>query len=298
TDKAEGVMRSSAQNTRNEVIEYMRQIEINFTATNLKPMSNNLYVMFDGVRVNCTPTGSTQAGTAGTINANSQGIATGKFMIPQNIRTGTREVSLRNDDNMAITTFSAQGTAKITTDTITRTHVTFQLYDPLAQSFALTQPRVISSVGVYFASKSAKDNIIMQVRGISDGGLPNRTVYAERVLTPADIVTSEDGSKETKIGLDDPLMVEAGQSYCIVFITDSADYTMFCATWGKDTIGATKQTVVTQPYVNGVLFSSSNAVSWTVHQETDMKFKIYTAEFAEEGIIEFDTMSNIDSNGI
>ncbi|ARQ95015.1 tail protein [Bacillus phage Flapjack] len=298
TDKAEGVMWSSAQNTRNEVIEYMRQIEINFTATNLKPMSNNLYVMFDGVRVNCTPTGSTQAGTAGTINANSQGIATGKFMIPQNIRTGTREVTLQNDDNKAITTFSAQGTAKITTDTITRTHVTFQLYDPLAQSFALTQPRVISSVGVYFASKSAKDNIIMQVRGISDGGLPNRTVYAERVLTPADIVTSEDGSKETKIGLDDPLMVEAGQSYCIVFITDSADYTMFCATWGKDTIGATKQTVVTQPYVNGVLFSSSNAVSWTVHQETDMKFKIYTAEFAEEGIIEFDTMRNIDSNGI
>jgi len=93
-------------------------------------------------------------------------------------------------------------------------------------------------------------------------------------------------------------MVEAGQSYCVVFITDSADYTMWCATWGKNTIGNSPQTVITQPYVNGVLFSSSNAVSWTVHQETDMKFKIYTAEFAEEGIIEFDTMRNIDSNGV
>ena len=297
-DKQEGTIWSSAQNTREEVIEYMRSIEINFQATNLQPMSKELYVTFDGVRIACTPTGSTASTLAGTINANSQGIATGKFMIPANVRTGTREVVLRNDGNMAVTTFTAQGTAKITTDTITRTHVTFQLYDPLAQSFAVPQARVVSSVGVYFASKSTKDNIIMQIRGLSDGGLPNRTVYAERVLTPADIVTSEDATKETKIALDDPLMVEAGQSYCIVFITDSADYTMWCATWGKDTIGNSPQTVITQPYVNGVLFSSSNAVSWTVHQETDMKFKIYTAEFAEEGIIEFDTMRNIDSNGI
>jgi len=299
TDKAEGVLWQSAQATRDEVIEYMRQIEVSFTATNLMKNTDNLFLTFDGVRVPVTPVAPTVAGSqTGTLRSNAVGEATGKFLIPAGIRTGTREVTLQNADNLATSTFSAQGTAKITTDTITKTRVTFNLYDPLAQSFAFQQARVITSVGVYFGSKSTTDNITMQVRGLSDGGLPNRTIYAERLLTPDKIKISEDASLETRIALDDPLMVKPGEGYCIVFITDSADYTMWCATLGQKTLGSNGQTVVSQPYVNGVLFSSSNAVSWTVHQETDMKFNIYTAEFAEEGIIEFDTMKNIDSNGV
>ncbi|AXQ67771.1 hypothetical protein KIOSHI_111 [Bacillus phage Kioshi] len=298
-DKAEGVMWGSAQATREEVIEYMRQIEVNFIATNLKPNENNLYMTFDGNKVAIKPTGATQPGNdPGTVKSDAQGVATGSFMIPTGVRTGTREATLQNANNQATATFTAQGTAKITTDTITKTRVTFNLYDPLAQSFAFPQARVVSSVGVYFGSKSTKDNVIMQVRGLSEGGLPNRTIYAERVLTPDMVKVSSDASVETKIRLDDPLMVKPGESYCIVFITDSADYTMWCATMGQKSMGANPQTVTSNPYVNGVLFSSSNAVSWTVHQETDMKFNVYTAEFEEEGIIEFDTMKNIDSNGI
>lgn len=298
-EKQEGSFWSSAQTTRNEVIEYMRQIEVAFQATNLKPNENNLFMTFDGNRVAVKPSGATLPGSdAGTVRSNAQGEASGTFMIPTGVRTGTREATLQNANNQATTTFTAQGSAKITTDTITRTRVTFNLYDPLAQSFAFPQARVITSVGVYFGSKSTKDNIIMQVRGLSDGGLPNRTIYAERVLTPDKILISDDASKETRIALDDPLMVKPGENYCIVFITDSADYTMWCATMGQKTLGTNPQTVISQPYVNGVLFSSSNAVSWTVHQETDMKFNIYTAQFEEEGIIEFDTMKDIDSNGI
>jgi len=298
-EKQEGSFWSSAQTTRNEVIEYMRQIEVGFSATNLKPNENNLFLTFDGNRVAVKPTGATAPGSdAGTVRSNAQGEATGTFIIPTGVRTGTREATLQNANNQATATFTAQGSAKITTDTITRTRVTFNLYDPLAQSFAFPQARVITSVGVYFGSKSTKDNIIMQVRGLSEGGLPNRTIYAERVLTPDKVIVSADASKETKIALDDPLMVQPGESYCIVFITDSADYTMWCAKMGQKTLGDNPQTVISNPYVNGVLFSSSNAVSWTVHQETDMKFNIYTAEFEEEGIIEFDTMTNIDSNGI
>ncbi|UXQ88956.1 tail structural protein [Bacillus phage Thurquoise] len=297
-DKAEGVIWQSGQTTRNEVIEYMRSIEVSFAATNLQPNENNLFLTFDGVKVSVQATGATAPGTdPGTLRSNAQGEASGKFMIPANVRTGTREVTLQNKNNLATATFTAQGTAKITTDTITKTRVTFNLYDPLAQSFAFQQARVVSSVGVYFGSKSTKDNIVMQVRGLSDGGLPNRTIYAERVLTPDKIKVSADASLETRIALDDPLMVKPGEGYCIVFITDSADYTMWCGTLGEKTL-VSNQTVTSQPYVNGVLFSSSNAVSWTVHQETDMKFNIYTAEFAEEGIIEFDTMKGIDSNGI
>lgn len=294
-----GLMVSTAKSTAESAIMYMRQIEINFTATNLKPNADNLFLTIDGVRVDVTPTGTSLAGSdSGTIRANSKGACTGKFTIPPGIRTGTREVTLQNAENQAITTFTAQGINKVTTDTITLTHVTFNLYDPLAQSFALQEAKVVTSVGVYFGSKSSTDNIIMQIRGLSDGGFPNQTVYAERLLTPDDIKVSDDASVETKIALDDPLMVNAGQSYCIVFITDSSDYTLWAATMGKPLINNPKQLVTSQPYTNGVLFSSSNAVSWTVHQESDLKFNLYTAVFQPTGVIQFDPMTGLDSDGI
>jgi hypothetical protein len=297
--KAEGIMVSTAQSTVDSAIEYIRPREINFRATNLTPLTDNLFLTFDGVRVQVQPTGSTVPGIeAGTLRANGKGEVTGKFMIPSGIRCGTREVTLQNSENLATSTYTAEGTRRVTTETITKTRVTFNLYDPLAQSFAFQQARVITSVGVYFGSKSSTDNIIMQIRGLSEGGLPNRTVYSERLLTPADILVSEDASVETKIALDDPLMVQAGESYCVVFITDSTDYTMWGATLGKPLVNDRDNLVVSQPYVNGVLFSSSNAVSWTVHQDTDLKFNIYTANFAETGVIEFDTITNIDSDGI
>ncbi|AHZ10693.1 tail protein [Bacillus phage Megatron] len=308
TDKAEGEMWSSAQTTRSEMIEYMRQIDVKFRADGFAPLTSDYYIMFDGVRAAVTPDTGHTGGMAGTAKADAQGVIRGTFKIPQNIRTGTREVVITNakgdpnkpiGDGRAITTFSAQGTAKITTDTITRTHVTFQLYDPLAQSFVFPAARVVSSIGVYFATKDDKLPIIMQIRGLSDGGNPNRTVYAERVLKPTQINVSDTGLVETKIALDDPLMVEAGVNYCVVFITDSANYNMWTATMGETNI-ADGTVVTSQPYVNGVLFSSSNAVSWSVHQSTDLKFKVYSAEFNldKDPTIEFDTMRNIDSNGL
>lgn len=299
TSSVEGIMHSTAQQTRDEVIEYIRQREISFKATNLLPLTNNLALTFDGISIPIIPTGDTVAGqSTGTVRSNSKGEVTGKFMIPSGIRTGTREVTLQNNDNMASSVYVAQGTRKITTETITKTRVTFNLFDPLAQSFAFPSSRVVTSVGVYFGSKPTTDNLIMQIRGLSEGGNPNRTVYAERMLTPADINVSEDASVETKIALDDPLIVDGGQSYCAVFLTDSTDYTMWAATMGEPRIDRPSETIVAQPFVNGVLFSSSNAVTWTPHQETDLKFHIYTAEFNEQGVIEFDPMENIDSNGI
>ncbi len=308
TDKAEGEMWSSAQTTRSEMIEYMRSIDVKFRADGFAPLTSDYYILFDGVRASVTPDTGHTGGMAGTAKADKDGVIRGTFKIPQNIRTGTREVVITNakgdpnkpiGDGRAITTFSAQGTAKITTDTITRTHVTFQLYDPLAQSFVFPAARVVSSIGVYFASKDDKLPIIMQIRGISDGGNPNRTVYAERVLKPSEINISSNGLAETKIALDDPLMVEAGVSYCAVFITDSSKYTMWTATMGESNV--IDGTIVTsQPYVNGILFSSSNAVSWSTHQSTDLKFKVYSADFNldKQPTIEFDTMRNIDSNGL
>lgn len=294
-----GTLTDVSSTVRESAIEYIRSREISFKAENLQPMSNNLYLTFDGLRVNITPTGSTVKGSdTGTIMSDANGKASGKFTIPEGVRTGVREVVLQNDSNSAITTYVAQGTLKTTEEVVTRTRVTVNLYDPLAQSFAFPQDRVVTSFDLYFASKSSSDNVIVQVRGLSEGGFPNQTVYAERILTPAQIVTSSDGSKPTKVALDDPLMCKGGQSYCVVIITDSNDYTMWVATLGQNRIDNPSTKVVSQPYVNGVLFSSSNARTWTVHQGSDLKFSVYTAQFQENAVVEFNTISDLDSDMI
>lgn len=294
-----GTLTDVSTTVRESAIEYIREKEISFTATNLQPMSNNLYLTFDGVRVAVTPTGTTVAGSeAGSIRSDSTGKATGKFKIPKNIRTGVREVVLQNGTNNAIATYTAQGTMKTTEEVITKTRVTVNLYDPLAQSFVFPQDRVVTSFDLFFASKSTTDQVIVQVRGLSEGGFPNQTIYAERLLTPAMIKTSANGSVATKVALDDPLMCTAGQSYCIVIITDSNDYTMWVSTLGQNRIDAPTTKVVSQPYVNGVLFSSSNARTWTVHQNSDLKFNVYTAEFQEKAVVEFDTIQDLDADMI
>lgn len=295
----EGTMINTARETWDEVIEFIRQREVEFTAENMLPLSDNLTLTFDGIRVPLEPTGNTVKGsTDGTLRSDSNGRVTGKFFIPAGIRTGVREVTLQNPDNMATATYTAQGTRKVIEDTITTTRVTFNLYDPLAQSFAFPSDRVVTSFDLYFGSKSTRDNVIVQVRGLSEGGYPNRTVYAERILTPNDINISEDASVPTNVKLDDPLLVKAGQGYCIAIITDSTDYTMWVGTLGESLLNNPEEVAGSQPYVNGVLFSSSNAVTWTAHQKSDLKFTVYTAEFQEQAVMEFDPMEDLDSDMI
>lgn len=291
-------LRAGGQQTIENMIEFMRQIDVQFHATNLTPNTNNLELFFDGIKVPITPaSGFTRGAQTGTIMSNANGEAKGSFKIPSGIRTGIREVSLRNADNSCSANFIAQGTKKTTQDVIIRTRVTIDLYDPLAQSFQFQSNQVVSSFGLYFASKSTTDNVVVQVRGISEGGQPNKTVYAESVLTPSQVKVSADGSQETKVTFDDPLVVDAGKEYCVVVITDSDQYTMWIATRGQNSI-TDGTTVTSNPYVTGVLYSSSNASAWTVHQDSDLKFNVYTANFNDTATLEFDTMKNVQADNI
>ena len=288
------VLSSGGTQTKETMIEYMRQITVAISASNLLPNENNLYLTFDGIRCALTPTGDYKKGSInGTGMADANGTFKGTFVIPSGVRCGTKEVTLQSASSLASTSFTAQGTQKTTEDIIIRTRVTVNLIDPLAQSFQFTTSRVVTSFGLYFASKSATDNIVVQVRGMSEGGMPNKTVYAETVLTPGQVNVSADASLETKVTFDDPLMIDAGKEYCIVIMTDSQDYTMWLATMGQNLISQQSQTVVSNPYIQGVLYSSSNASAWTIHQNSDLTFNVYTASFNSEATVEFDTIENL-----
>src|SRR5699024_1786970 len=136
-----------------------------------------------------------QKGTEpGSIRSNSKGEVKGTFTVPSGVRTGVREVSLENIDNNATATYVAQGTLKTTEDVIRRTRITINMIDPLAQSFQFREDRVVTSFDVFFASKDSNKNVTVQVRGITPGGMPDKTIHAETVLTPSQVKVSDDAS--------------------------------------------------------------------------------------------------------
>lgn len=293
------ILTAGGQETIETMIEFMRQIDVDIEAENLEPNTNNLQMSFDGLPIPVVPKqGYRKGADPGTVMANADGTFKGTFTVPSGVRCGVREVTLRNKSNMAFATYTAQGTKKTTQDIIIKTRVTVNLYDPLAQSFQFDSNRVVSSLDVFFASKDPSKNVIVQIRGISEGGQPNKTIYGETILKPEKIKISDDATVATKVLFDDPLMCEAGKEYCMVFITDSDKYTMWIATMGQNRVDEPNAIVTSNPYLQGVLYSSSNASAWTVHQMSDLKFRVNTANFNEEAVIEFDTMKNVDADSL
>jgi hypothetical protein len=71
-----------------------------------------------------------------------------------------------------------------------------------------------------------------------------------------------------------------GQEYALVLLTDDADTLVKIAELGKyDAVNS--RWVTSQPYQVGVLLSSSNASTWTPHQNFDLTFRLLAAKFTE-----------------
>ncbi len=294
-EQATAIKTEKSKTVVEEAITYMRQIDVTIDASNLSPASDNLTCYFDGVKVALTPlSGFSKGTTPGTVRSNASGRVKAKFKIPEGIRTGTREVVLTNESNTASAGFTSIGTKRTTTEKVLRTRITLTAVDPLAQTFQFDEAKILTSVSAYFAAKDNTNNVQVQIRNVVNG-YPGNVVYGEKVLAPSEIKVSEDATAETKVTFDDPIMCEAGQQYCVVYMTDSADHSLYVADLGKTDI-TTGQTITRQPYLAGLLFSSKNAIAWTAHQSMNMKFKVYVAEFEPTGTVEFDPIFNMESD--
>lgn len=269
-----------------EAITYMRRTEVTIHATNLQPSTDNLELMFDGKRCDLTPLTGYQSGSAsGTVRADASGVVKAKFNIPENVRTGTREVVLQNSSNVATSSYTSIGTKRTTVDTVTTTRITMTAIDPLAQTFQFDKNTTLTSVGAYFSAKDTVDNVIVQIRDVVNG-YPGTMILAEKVITPDDILISSDATVETKVSFDQPVVCSSGKQYCVAYLTDSAVHTMYVSNLSEDDI-TTGTKVTSQPYLPGMLFSSSNGLAWTAHQSMNLKFKIYSASFNDSITVDF-----------
>jgi hypothetical protein len=113
----------------------------------------------------------------------------------------------------------------------------------------------------------------VQIRTVQVG-LPTSEVLAEAFVPGTALVAGEFFTAR----FSTPVYLEPGRQYAFVALTDDANHSLAVATLGKlDQAGAI---VSEQPFVVGVLLSSSNAMTWTVHNESDLVFQLIGCRFS------------------
>lgn len=216
-----------------------------------------------------------------TLNANSAGLLAGKFTIPAAVPAGSKRVEFVGaGGSRGEAVFIGQG--ELQTDTrqqITRITTTlwWQNTDPLAQTFTLNADTQVGGVDLWFTAKGTSP-VVVQVRETT-AGVPNKTVLAETRLQPASIALSG----HTRIQFPAPVQLLSGSEYALVVLCDDADTALAIAELGKwdNTAG---RWVTSQPYQVGVLLSSSNASTWTSHQDRDLRFELLAADYGAAGV--------------
>ena len=281
---------SSIASVIDKALMYMRTKEIQVEGYNFSA-GEDIRCLFNHVQIPFTPlTGFTQGTAPNTVRSDSKGVVKGKITIPPNTPCGTVKVDLKSPTGEGYTTYQAEGRLRVTTEQVTTTIAKVvreaRPVDPLAQSFSFKEDRILTSVGLFFSAKDANRSVIVQIRSMTNG-FPGTEIYDEVILAPSDIKISANGSAETKVTLNKPFYCKAEQQYCFCIQSDSNVPAMHIATVGEKIIDSTSY-VTQQPNPEGVLFSSSNALTWTVHQSSDLKFKLYNARYTERGNIVFE----------
>lgn len=276
-------------------IMYMRQNSVTVTIQNMPANCDNITATFDGKAVALTPNAVAYQGTtAGTLKADKNGKAVGHFTIPANTLCGTRELKVYAANTPSLcgsANYTANGRTRTTTKTVWTEIVKLNPTDPLAQSFSFETDQYLTGVGIYFNDKDTAEPITVQVRNMVNG-YPGTTVYAEKIVYPSEITVSTTAAVETKIHFDDPVYCNAMEQYCFTILSNSDIDSVWIAETTKTDI-ATKTQIAKNPYLNGTLFSSSNALTWTAHQSSDLKFDLYGAKFETTGHAVFQLIEGV-----
>lgn len=210
------------------------------------------------------------------ITANKDGIAVGKFTVPEGIPAGTVEIVVEGDQGSRGTAaYTASGTVETQQRRIVKTIT--QYYDPLAQTFNLEEGRHIGGIDLWFKEKGTS-RVQVQIRETTVG-FPNKNVLAQKTLHPSEIKT--DGTP-TSVEFR-PIWLEASTEYAIVVLTNDSETSLSICELGQYDI--VKGTYVTkQGYQTGVLLSSSNASTWTAHQTMDLTFRLLACKFTDQQV--------------
>lgn len=282
--------------------QYIRQRTVNFKVTGLTPLATGFYLSFSGKTVSITPATGYSLDTSGTGTAmtDSNGTFAGSFTIPADVPAGTVEVGFTNSRDNAIANYTGSGNTihQGTYYTSETYYSTVQVaatiaYDPLAETFQLPQNYYITSLNLFFGSKDDTEPVRIQIRPTTSTGYPDSSYYINQIIDPSDINVSTDGSVATNIKLDSSFFATANTSYAIVLASQSDSYTVFQAKLGEKYLSDSTTMVNQQPYVNGILFSSSMQTAFTPDNSADLKFGINVAKFNPTSTATFEPVTDL-----
>lgn len=263
-------------NEEEELLDFLRQIDVDFTIRGFGPGEALDALEFDNVDV--TPAG---------LSADANGDLSGTFTIPPNVTAGTKAVVARGaGGSQATADFVGQGTVQIEVVQRVTTVRRFRRDrgngggggggggDPLAQTFMLTEGRHIAGVDVRFCAigDAAKDVVVDLVR--VEHGIPTRDVITQARVEMTGVTL--DAWHQVRFPI--PVYLPAGLEFAFVFRTDDGQHALSIARMG-DFDAVAQEWVGAQPYSVGVLLSSSNARTWTPHQSEDLTFRVVAARF-------------------
>lgn len=290
-------------------ITYIRQREITVEGYQFPPNLDNIKCYFDGVLAPLTALSGTSTGTqSGTVKASDAGSFKAKFKIPQNVLTGIREVRLESDTKVngyqssAFALYQASGTARKIQRTVTTlttvllnrvtTIETTHHVDPVGQTFVLDRMTIISGIDLYFEGKpSGTIPVTCEIREVVNGTITS-TVYGHKTLPASEVKISSDSKTATRFNFDEPVLLEENKEYAFVVKSTSANYRIWVADLGETDI-LTGETVLSNPYLIGVMLSSSNNSSWTNHQTTDIKFRLIEDTYSNSAEIVFNEIESV-----
>jgi hypothetical protein len=196
-------------------------------------------------------------------------------------------------------------------------------YDPLAQGFEIDARRgvpgaFITKVDVFLrkapqTSENGGDQLAipiqLQIREM-EAGFPKAHPITEqfRIYRTADscyeIIDNIDNLENLDGGdpvnptansvlgnpvtfqFEEPVYIEGGTEYAIVLLSECDNYEAFISTTHSLVLGKTTHRINKQPS-SGSLFLSQNGSTWTPKQDQNMAYRVHTAKFKSEGIVNF-----------
>lgn len=302
-----------------DAIKYIRPRTITVTGSKFKPGLGNLKGYFDGVPVDLTVNGKGEQQGEGVIKADDTGSFIATFDIPTSprIQTGVRELTIEADlSNLSemelreydgyITSASAlyqavgqyrtiyQSVSILTTVLLKRvtTTKTTHYIDPVGQTFVLNKMTLISGVNLYFKDKpkGVDTPVTCEIREVVNGSITS-TSYGSSTHSASEVNIDETSANVAEFfEFDDPILLEANKEYAIVIRSTSPSYELWVAELGKTDV-RTGAPVITNPYLIGVMMSSSNNSSWTMHQTMDIKFELIEDIYDESAEVLFEDIS-------
>lgn len=294
-------------------LPYIRGTVLDFSVKGLKPFTE-VYPFFDNQRVSdyCKMSSTAVYGLSLVTDVNGE--LTGQFRIPSGtFLSGTKLFALTNDstgdvtdaDSVAVITFSTNESGTFESANIISTQVpnitptrsitiqepvssrqTFGISykDPLAQTFIIQgNPYgvALTKIEVYFKTRPTFNiPITLHIRETIDG-FPGDSIlpYSSVTLYPKDVNVSLDASAPTVFLFSSPVYLKNNTEYAFVLqpAGDNFDYEVWVGRLGGVNIG-TSDIIDSQPNI-GRLFVPNNNSSWSVFEDKDIKFTLYTAEF-------------------